>query len=150
MAGAYLVNMRYVDVNGGVEPVYPDELPPLARRFVLHDPDAWNAKTGLDVETPLSDRILKHVTAGDPILGATWDPDAPTPVSPAPPPIVAWDAPAEERAAFLTAVLDLKAAVNRNIARHYVTHVKTDDVEDNVVKAVEYIFSLAEIAEGLL
>jgi len=149
MAGAYIVDMRYVNAGGGVDPVYPAALPALPRRFVLHNPDDWNAKTGDIVQTPLSDRILKHVTAGDPIPGATWDPDAPTPVPPAPPPIVAWDAPAGERAAFLTAVLDLRAAVNGRIKRHYVTHVKTGDMEDNVVRAVEYVLSLANIAEDL-
>jgi hypothetical protein len=141
--------MRYVrQGQDGVKYVYADSLPNHRRRFVVHPLAAIEAATGLPVEAHLHEKILKQITPGDLILGAIWDPIYEPPPMDVPQPS-AWDAPPADRAAFLSAVVALREAVNRNVAKHFVAHARAGEMDDNIVQAVEWLVTLAERAEDL-
>ena len=148
MPGAYKTDVRYVSHVSGVKYIYADTLPVAVRRFVIHPIDAIQAATGLPVKTHLHEKILTKISPGDLIPGAEWDLAYDPPLQ-IPDPIMSWDAPSADCAVFLSAVIALKNAVNRDIARHFISHVRSGEMDDNVVRAVEWLVMLAERAEDL-
>lgn len=149
MTGAYKTTVRYVPDGGGVRIEYRSALPPAARHFVIHDVDAMQAATAEDITVLLHWRILKHVTPGQFISGAKWFPDYVWPSPAVPPGVVVNPAPVAEQAAFVSAVQAVKAATNKNIAKHYLTHVRAREMDDPVVRAVEWLTDMVARAEEL-
>lgn len=147
--GAYKIDMRYVRDKGGVKYVYPDSLPLQVRRFVVHPIEDLEAATGLPVKAHLHAKVLEQVTPGKLIPGANWDPVYEPPPPDVPPPPVAWDAPKTARVIFLAAVDSLGKALDGDIIRHVNTHVQVGDMEDEVVKAMEWLIMIhARLIDG--